>query len=134
MKELVVEALTENLDEVLEFVEGELEENDCPMKIIMQMNIAVEEIFVNIAHYAYKPEVGSAVIRISVGDEVAVEFEDQGRPYNPLEKDDPDVTLSAEEREIGGLGIFMVKKSMDDIAYRHENGKNILVIKKLVER
>ncbi len=130
MKELIVEALIENLDQVMAFIEEELEESECPMKLVMQVNVAVEEIFVNIAHYAYNPEVGGAVIRISAGEEIAIEFEDKGKPYNPLAKADPNVALSAEEREIGGLGIFMVKKIMDAVEYRYEDGKNILVIKK----
>lgn len=130
MKELVIEAKTENLDAVLDFIAGELEAADCPMKLQTQIAIAVEEIYVNIAHYAYNPEIGGATIRVAVGDEVIIEFEDQGKPYNPLIKDDPDITAGAEEREIGGLGIYMVKNMMDAVEYRHEGNKNILVIKK----
>ncbi len=132
MKELAIEAKTENLDAVLDFIAAELEAADCSMKLQTQIAIAVEEIFVNIAHYAYNPTIGGAVIRVSVGDEVIIEFEDQGKPYNPLEKADPDITASAEDREIGGLGIFMVKKSMDAVEYRHEGNKNILAIKKTI--
>ena len=103
------------------------------MKAQMQIAIAVEEIYVNIARYAYHPEVGEATIRCEVGGEplqVVIQFMDGGKPYNPLEKDDPDTTLGVEEREIGGLGIFMVKKSMDDISYTYADGKNILTIRK----
>jgi len=132
MKELIVEAILENLDTVTDFINAELEEIDCPMKLQMQIAVAVEEIFVNIANYAYNPEVGGVTIRISVGDEVTIEFEDKGKPYNPLEKDDPDITLSAEERDIGGLGIFMVKKSMDAVEYRHADNKNLLIIRKQI--
>ena len=130
MKEYLIDAKTENLDAVLDFINGELEAADCPMKLQTQIAIAVEEIFVNIAHYAYSPEVGGATIRITVDDEITVEFEDKGKPYNPLEKYDPDITLDAEEREVGGLGVFMVKKIMDTVEYRHEDGKNVLVISK----
>ena len=130
MKELAIEAKIENLDAVLDFVGAELEAADCPMKAQTQIAIVVEEIFVNIAHYAYGSETGGAVIRVAAGDEVAIEFEDKGKPYNPLEKDDPDITLAAEEREIGGLGVFMVKKMMDTVEYRREDDKNILTIKK----
>jgi len=130
MKELIIDAKIENLDAVLEFIAGELEAAECSMKLQTQIAITVEEVFVNIAHYAYLPEVGGAVIRITASDEVCIEFEDNGKPYNPLEKDDPDITLGAEEREIGGLGIFMVKKIMDAVEYRHEDGKNILKITK----
>lgn len=130
MKELEIEALTENLDTVLDFVAAELKKADCPVKLQTQIAIAIEEIYVNIAHYAYNPEAGSVVIRIIVGDNVIIEFEDKGKPYNPLKKEDPDITAGAQEREIGGLGIFMVKKIMDTVEYRHEKNKNILLIKK----
>ena len=133
MKELVIDALTDNLPQVLAFVDGELEAADCPMKIQMQIDIAVEEIFVNIAHYAYSPEVGTATVRVEVMGEppaVDITFIDGGVPYDPLAKADPDITLSAEERQIGGLGIFMVKKSMDDVKYEYLDGHNILTLKK----
>ncbi len=133
MKELELTAAVENLNEVLAFVDGELETMDCSMRSQMQIDIAVEEIFVNIAHYAYSPEVGKATIRVEVQPEpptVVLTFLDQGVPYDPLAKADPDVSLSAEERQVGGLGIFMVKKSMDDVQYRYENGRNILTLKK----
>ncbi len=133
MKELELAATTENLHAVLAFVDEELEAVGCSMRSQMQIDIAVEEIFVNIAHYAYNPEVGKATIRVEVQPEplaVMLTFLDQGVPYDPLAKADPDVSLSAEERQIGGLGIFMVKKSMDDVQYRYENGRNILTLKK----
>ena len=133
MKELVIEARTENLNNVLAFVDEELEKHDCGMKAQMQIDVAVEEIFVNIAHYAYSPEIGVATIRVEIEEDplaVTLTFIDNGVPYDPLAKEDPDVTLSAEERQIGGLGIFMVKKSMDDVTYDYKDGKNILTIKK----
>lgn len=133
MKELELEALTDNLPQVLSFVDEQLEAADCPMKIQMQIDIAVEEIFVNIAHYAYNPDVGTAKVRVEVLSEppaVDITFIDNGIPYDPLAKADPDVTLSAEERQIGGLGIFMVKKSMDDVKYEYLDGHNILTLKK----
>ena len=133
MKELELEALTDNLPQVLAFVDEQLEAADCPMKIQMQIDIAVEEIFVNIAHYAYNPDVGTAKVRVEVlGEPPAVDitFIDNGIPYDPLAKADPDVTLSAEERQIGGLGIFMVKKTMDDVKYEYLDGHNILTLKK----
>lgn len=133
MKELVIQALTDNLPQVLSFVDEQLENANCPMKIQMQIDIAVEEIFVNIAHYAYNPEIGTATVRVEVmGDPPAVDitFIDGGIPYDPLAKADPDVTLSAEDRQIGGLGIFMVKKTMDDVKYEYLNGHNILTLKK----
>lgn len=131
MTELTLQAKRENLDEVLAFVEKELEEKKCPMMVLMQVQIAVEEIFVNIANYAYGSQNGTATIRIEVGGDplqVIITFIDQGVPYDPLKKEDPDVTLTAEERKIGGLGIFMVKQSMDDVKYEYAEGKNILTI------
>ncbi len=133
MNGLELEARAENLPKVLAFVDGELEQRDCPMKTQMQIDIAVEELFVNIANYAYHPEIGWASVVVEVLDDplsVSVTFMDSGEPYDPLAKADPDTTLSAEERQIGGLGIYMVKKSMDEIAYEYKDGQNILTIKK----
>lgn len=131
MKRLEISAQVENLDAVTEFITSELEAADCSMKAQMQIEIAVEELFVNIAHYAYAPNVGMAVISVGIEDGSAViTFEDSGVPYDPLAKEDPDITLSAQERDIGGLGIFMVKKSMDDMRYEYRDGKNILTIVK----
>lgn len=133
MKEITVPALVDELDHILAFVDEELEAHNCPMKAQMQVDIAVEELFVNIAHYAYNPEIGEATVRLGVGGDplqVTIQFLDGGKPYNPLSKDDPNVSLTAEERDVGGLGIFMVKKSMDDIVYDYKDGKNILTIKK----
>ncbi len=131
MKKIEVQALTSVLPDVLAFVDEQLEAADCPMKVQMQIDIAVEEIFVNIANYAYAPEVGTAEICMDVADNTAViTFKDSGTPYDPLAKADPDVTLSAEERQIGGLGIFMVKKTMDGMEYNYIDGHNILTLKK----
>ncbi len=133
MKELNIDAKIENLDEVLAFLDGELEMADCPMKEQMQLDVAVEEIFVNIASYAYAPGTGYALIQLSILEDprrVQVTFVDEGVPYDPLKKDDPDITLSAEERQIGGLGIYMVKKSMDNMTYEYKDKKNILTIEK----
>ena len=132
MKELVIEAETEHLEQVLAFVEELLEGTDCPMKSRMQIDIAVEEIFVNIAHYAYAPEAGSATIRGELGDgpSVTLTFMDRGMPYNPLAREDPDVTLAVEDRQIGGLGVYMVKKTMDEVSYEYLGGQNILTIRK----
>ncbi len=137
VEELTLEARVENLDRVLSFVDGFLERLDCPMRKQMQIDVAVEELFVNIAHYAYKEGTGSATIR--VGSEIpgegaapvaAITFVDRGVPYDPLKKEDPDVTLPAEKRAIGGLGIYMVKKSMDEVSYEYLDGQNVLTIRK----
>lgn len=133
MKELTIEAKIENIEAVTDFVNEQLEALDCPMKAQMQIDIAIDELFGNIAHYAYNPEVGSATVRVEVIRNplaVIITFIDKGVPYDPLQNADPDVTLSAEERQVGGLGIYMVKKSMDEISYEYKNGQNILTIKK----
>ena len=133
MKELTLAATVENIETVTEFVNAQLELMDCPIKAQMQIDIAIDELFGNIAHYAYNTEVGSATVRVEVSEEplaVIITFIDNGIPYDPLAKDDPDITLSAEKREIGGLGIYMVKKSMDEITYEYKDGQNILTIKK----
>ena len=133
MNEFVVDAQIEKLDEVLDFIDQLLEEWDCNMKTITQINIAAEEIFVNIAHYAYKNHNGKAHILIEhKGPDVEITFTDNGTPYNPLEHDDPDITLSAEEREIGGLGIYIVKKSMDSVNYEYRDNHNILKFSKKI--
>ena len=130
MKELLIEAEALNLETVLDFVSGEVEAGACVGKAQTQIAIAVEEIFINIAHYAYQPVIGKVFIRVTVGDEIVIEFADRGVPYNPLNQPEPDTTKSAEEREIGGLGILMVKKIMDKVSYRYEGGHNILTISK----
>ncbi len=133
MGELIIDATTDNLNEVLEFVEKEMEVINASPKIHTQINIAVEEIFVNIAHYAYNPVIGRATVDVQIVEEppsVTITFIDDGVPYDPLAKEDPDVTLSAEERQIGGLGIYMVKKSMDEVKYEYKDGHNILTIKR----
>lgn len=135
MKELTINAVIENIEQVTSFVDEQLEALDCPMKAQMQIDIAIDELFSNIAHYAYHPGVGPATVRVEVTREplaVVITFIDHGVQYDPLDKKDPDIALSAEEREIGGLGIYMVKKSMDDISYEYKNGQNILRIKKKI--
>ena len=133
MKELTVPATLEQLETVQAFIEGELEQHGCPMKTMLQVSVAVEEIYVNIARYAYHPELGEATIRCAVGGDplqVTIQFLDSGKPFDPLAKPDADITLSAEERQIGGLGILMVKKTMDDVLYEYKDGCNILTLKK----
>ncbi len=135
MKEITVDASVENIEIVTEFVNGQLEELNCPMRAQMQIDVAIDELLGNIAHYAYHPEVGKATVRVEVEQNplaVIITFMDGGVPYDPLQNNDPDITLSAGEREIGGLGIFLVKKSMDEISYEYKNGQNILRIKKQI--
>ena len=126
-------AAPENLDALQAFVEERLEAAGVPMKTRMKLSVAVEEVFVNIASYAYAPGTGSAAVRLELSDApaaVTVTFADRGRPYDPLGKTDPDVTLGADEREIGGLGIYMTKKLMDELRYEYRDGQNILTLGK----
>lgn len=133
MKEVTVEATVESIPVITEFVDEQLEQYDCPVKAQAQIDIAIDELFSNIVHYAYHPGTGPVTVRVEVVEEplsVVITFIDQGVPYDPLAKSDPDVTLSAEEREIGGLGIYIVKKNMNEITYEYKDGRNILKIRK----
>ena len=133
MEKLTIDAKIENLPSVTEFVTQALENKNCSMKIVMQMELVIEELFVNIANYAYSPQVGLADVCMDFEENpqaLKLIFIDSGKPYDPLEHEDPDITLKAEDRDIGGLGIFLVKKNVDEISYKYEDGKNILAIKK----
>jgi len=130
---LRVDADDQKLSEVLEFVDTLLEENDCSMKTQMQIDISLEELFVNIAHYAYPEGNGWAEIRAKIIDDVIeITLVDGGKPYDPLAKPDPDITLGVEDRQIGGLGIFISKKQMDELKYEYTDGHNVLTMKKKI--
>ena len=128
-------AKTSALPDILGFVEETLEGFECPIKTQMAVCVAIEEVFVNIAHYAYGGGDGDVTLGISFDEAaqtVTFRMADKGIPFDPLKKPDPDITLSAEDREIGGLGIFITKKTMDSVTYAYENGENILtMIKKI---
>ena len=131
--ELEVEATIDRLDDVQEFVSRRLESVSCSDTTRMHLALAVEEVFVNIASYAYSPETGPATVRVEVSEEplaAIVSFIDRGVPYDPLAKDDPDITLAASDRQIGGLGVFLTKRLMDDVRYEYRDGQNILTIRK----
>ncbi len=132
IKSLTVDAKAENLETVTDFVDNFLSENDCPMKTQMQVNIAIDEVFHNIVSYAYTDKNGDIEIQIDSDGPVKLVliFKDKGQPFDPLKNTDPDVTLSSEEREVGGLGIFMVKKLMDVVSYDYKDGTNILTLEK----
>ncbi|MHC1771049.1 MAG: ATP-binding protein [Flexilinea sp.] len=135
MKEITVTAETTRLEDVLNFIDRELENVQCSIKVRSQIAVAVEEIFVNIAQYAYRPEIGEATIQSTVNHDpliVTIQFFDRGMPYNPLERSDPNTKLGINERNPGGLGIFIVKKTMDEIDYEYKDGKNILTIRKTI--
>ena len=133
MKELTLEATLEHIATVTDFVNEVLETMDCPMKAQIQIDVAVDEIFSNIARYAYTDGPGMATVRVELeqnSNAAMITFLDQGQPYNPLESVDPDITLSAEQRSVGGLGIFLVKKTMDGLGYEYKDGQNVFWIKK----
>ena len=133
MKTIRVPAEVAQLEKINSFIGEELEKYGCSMKVQMQVELAVEEIFVNIANYAYHPELGEAEVDVDAGGDpptITIRFLDHGKPFNPLEREDVDVTAAAESRSIGGLGILLVKKSMDDVEYSYEDGKNVLTIRK----
>ena len=134
-KKLTVEAKIDNLTQVLSFVDAHLEELDCGMKTQMQIDVAVEEMFVNVASYAYasagKAAAGMVTVLLEdVTDPKALRIimTDEGEPFDPTAREDPDITLSAQERKIGGLGIYMVKKSMDEVHYAYKDGHNVLTM------
>ena len=133
MKEKVFSASKDALSEVMAFTEECLESFDCPMKSSRAICVAVEEIFVNIASYAYGDSKGNATLSFGFDESerlMTLVVSDEGIPFNPLEREEPDITLSAADRDIGGLGIFITKKTMDTVSYKNENGKNILTMTK----
>ncbi|MBQ8013069.1 MAG: ATP-binding protein [Treponema sp.] len=132
MKELRITAEDRNIDAVNDFIHSCLP-SDCDDMFLYKIDLAVEEIFVNISHYAYQPNVGEAWISASFEDNVlTIIFKDKGKEFNPIAKADPDITLSAEERDIGGLGIFLTKKFMDSVEYEYKDNQNILTIRKAI--
>jgi anti-sigma regulatory factor (Ser/Thr protein kinase) len=131
---LLIEAKKENLDAVTAFVNGKLQACGYPPDLQNEVDIAVEEIFINIANYAYMDTVGNVKVFVSVKDGIFIKFEDSGVSYNPLDEADPDLEKPPADREVGGLGIFMVKKLMDTVEYSRENGKNILKISRKIPR
>lgn len=136
MKEITVDATIDNVQTITDFVDERLEEMNCPVKAQMQLNIVIDELCSNVARYAYSDRTGKVTVSVDTVDKpmkVWLTFTDEGVPYNPLAKEDPDITLSAEERKLGGLGIYMVKKIMDEFRYEYKDGKNIVTVCKVIE-
>ena len=134
-KTITISAETQQLDDVLSFINAPLEALGVSEEEKVVIDIAVEEIYVNIALYAYDPGRGPVTLRWTLEDEplsIQIDFMDRGTPYDPLAREDPDLTLSAEDRQIGGLGIYMVRKSMDEVSYEYRDGKNCFMMKKLL--
>ena len=134
----IFEAADENLEAVNDFIHEQIKPFSCQSQTLFQIDLAVEEIFVNISHYAYSPDKGTVQIDCSVEKtadapaKLTVSFTDKGKAFNPLAKPDPDITLSVEEREIGGLGIFLTKKYMDSVLYERKDNQNILTFTKTI--
>ena len=135
MTNKIFKAQTDALSDILGFVDRMLEKYECPMKIQTAVCVAIEELFVNVARYAYKDKEGTVGLGIGFDKEsrtINFRMTDSGIQFNPLTKPDPDITLAAEDREIGGLGIFITKKTMDTLEYTYENGENILTMTKKI--
>jgi len=131
MGALTVKAVKENADAVLDFVEAELKRSTFPEEFHSDILVVTEEIFVNIANYAYEPgQPGDASIFMHISDRVFITFEDFGKPFNPHKNEDPDLDVPLMEREIGGLGVYFTKKIMDKVSYERADDKNILTIMK----
>ena len=140
MKELKIEATIDNLAKVFTFLSESMENCECDPSVRKQIKLCVEELFVNIAHYAYNPDVGIAKISIDTVEEedgkpkMIISFADEGYPYDPLAMPEPDVDAVLEDRPIGGLGVFLVRNTMDSVGYEHKNGQNILTIEKELKK
>ena len=134
MKEWTFEAKTENIPLLTDLINAELEAAGCPMKAQLQLDVAIDELFSNIAFYAYAPGSGMVTVRLETEDApraVTITFLDSGTPFDPLAATDPDIQLPAGKRRIGGLGIFLVRKTMDAVRYAYRGGQNVLSIRKL---
>ena len=133
MQERTFSAVIESIPLVTAWIDEQLEQLNCPMKVQMQFDMAIDEIFGNIAYYAYRGKIGSAKVQLALQEDtrmLSITFIDQGIPFNPLSQKEPDTSLKAEKRKIGGLGIFLVKKIMDEVSYQYRDGHNILCLKK----
>ena len=131
MKEVSLKSTLENVEVLTGIIDSELESVGCPTKAIMQVDVAIDEIFSNIVNYGYDCENEEIVIKYDVDPKdksISITFVDSGKRYNPLDKDDPNISEDAETRKIGGLGIYIVKKTMDNMVYKYENNKNYLTI------
>lgn len=135
MKTLNIKADRKNLHRVLAFIDRELFNAGCRMKTKIQIDIAAEELFTNIAAYAYEDGPGDVYIDIDINGDPAsavITFSDSGKPFDPFSNEDPDITLNAEERSVGGLGVYMVKKTMDEVHYEYSDGMNHTTIRKMI--
>ena len=129
-RSLELDAQRSLLEPLLDVFTRDLKDGGCPEDKIELIRICAEEIFINIASYAYPEKDGAVQIEEEVDEGIIrIMFADEGLPYNPLEKEDPDITASAQDREVGGLGIFMVKQMADEIRYEYKENRNCLYMK-----
>ncbi len=135
MASITLPATIKSIEFATDFLVGMLERAACPMRAQTQLCIALDELMSNVARYAYVRSKGDITLSVEILDDprrVVVTLTDSGIPYDPLQKEDPDVSLSADERGIGGLGIFIVKRSMDELSYEYKDGKNVVTIVKKI--
>ena len=135
MKTITTEATIRNIETVTAFVDRELEALGCPLRPLMQIRVVIDEIVSNIARDAYAPGTGSVTVQFAFDEKdrtVSLTFVDEGIPFDPLQQEEPDISLPAAKRKIGGLGILLVRKTMDEVTYRREDGKNILCLRKRI--
>ena len=134
-QEITVDSLTGNIDVITAFINEELEAHECAPKARVQIDIAADELFANIVHHAYASSVGTATVRVAVSEEdrtARITFIDSGAPFDPLSAPEPDISLPVEQRGVGGLGLYLVKKTMDDLVYEYKDGKNNVTIVKSI--
>ena len=117
------------LPNIQRFVKEEVSKQNCDPKVANQISLAIEEMFVNIADYAYQGKKGNCFLTIEFNDnKFTFTFEDEGIPFNPIEKENPNINLPVQDRKVGGLGIYITKTIMDEVKYKYENNKNILTL------
>ena len=138
MREMTVSASPDQIDAVMDFVNGQLEEMDCPEETRIDVDVAVDELLGNIVQYAYRPGTGTVTVRVDTAKNpaaVTITFADRGSPFNPLAKEAPDTTsLPARERPMGGLGLYLVQSLVDEITYARRDGQNVLTVHKEIEQ
>ena len=130
---IALDAVPENFAAVQDWIRDRLASVPCSMRTLLELDMIVEEVFINIANYAYGSQIGKAWVDLSMDDSnkcLTMTFRDKGIPYDPLKKETPDLTSPADKRAIGGLGIFLVHEYSDSLSYEYKNGENQLTIRK----
>ena len=136
MEEITLTASVDQIKKVVDFVNDYLKKAGCSERSRIQIDVAIDEILGNIAQYAYAPDTGPATIQVETEDDpprAAITFIDHGKPFDPMTSKEPDLEKPVKERAPGGAGLFMVKKTMDDVSYCFKDGQNILTIRKRLE-